>query len=870
MKHNIWKFVFVLLLVAAAGSIGYAQGGASSSLSGTVVDQSGGVIPGAEVLVHNDATGAEATAITAANGTFSIPALSAGSYTATVSVPNFKQSVVKNIVLVVGVPTTITVKLEVGGSSETVTVLAGAEVVQSTTATVSTTLATSQIAQLPLATRNALDFLVFLPGANTTGSARNTTFMGLPNSTINITVDGVNTQDQNYKGQSGGDGFYTMITARPDSIQEVSVSTAAAGADSAGAGAVQIKFVTRSGNNDYNGSLYWYHRNPWLNSNYWFNNRDVAPRYYGDGPGRGENCTPQQLVSEWDNCKAPRTRVLLNQYGGRVGGPISIPKLFSGKDRAFFFLNLESFKMPNGEIRNNTIYDPAVEQGNYIYLYKQSGQPDQVKSKNLLTLAQANGFTSVMDPTVQKLLADIRNSTGTTGSLSSYPIVADPLYQSYRWVSKGMETRDYMTVRFDFNVTSRQKVEASFNGETRKRDPDYLNGRGWRYPGFPNYGLVDQNRGSAAFALRSTISPRLVNEARGGFTMGSTLFNPNVGSSAFSGEPNGLGDLGGYNWTPSGITGVSAVTSPSRRNGPVKTFEDTLTWTKGAHSMSFGVSFMHVGSWQWSRTLAPSIGFGLPSSYDPAYVMFDSTNGKINFPNSTASQQSSAASLYASLTARVTSISANAVIDENTDEYTYNGALVQRARQREMGLFAQDSWRMRPGLTLTFGLRWELSFPWTPLNNAYTWATPDEVWGSSGVNSLFQPGASGGISTVVNKFNPGDPAYNLDYKGFAPSLGFAWSPGAQGGVLEKILGERFVDGAARWIRDRVQPLRDVRLQLDLQLEPGRTDRGQPEPGSREPGEHSRRGDLAAAVPGEEPAGAAEFPDGPGVSIDALD
>ena len=279
MKHGLFKFVFAMLLLGTACCIGFAQGGATSSLNGTVVDQSGGIIPGADVLVKNEATGAEFKAVTAENGTFSIPSLSAGTYTATVTVPNFKQSVIEKIVLVVGVPTNIKVTLQVGGSNETVTVVAGAEVVQSTTATVSATLATTQIQQLPLSTRNALDFLVYLPGANTTGSARDTTFMGMPNSTISISVDGINTQDQNYKGSYGDDGFYTMITARMDSIQEVSVSTAATGADSAGAGAVQIKFVTRSGTNDYSGSLYEYHRNPWLNSNYWFYNRDVAPTY---------------------------------------------------------------------------------------------------------------------------------------------------------------------------------------------------------------------------------------------------------------------------------------------------------------------------------------------------------------------------------------------------------------------------------------------------------------------------------------------------------------------------------------------------------------------------------------------------------------
>ncbi|MGA2263248.1 MAG: carboxypeptidase regulatory-like domain-containing protein [Acidobacteriota bacterium] len=785
MKHFVRSLVFALLLIAATSSLGFAQAGQSSALTGTVVDQSGGVIPGAEVVVKNDNTGAEYKAVTAENGTFSIPALNAGTYTATVSVPNFKQSITKNIVLVVGVPSNVKIVLQVGGSTETVTVTAGAEVIQTSSATISTTLSTTQMAQLPLATRNALDFLVFLPGVNTTGSSRNATFMGMPNSTTHITVDGVPTQDQNYMGQYGTDGFYSFITPRPDSIQEVTVSTAASGADSTGAGAVQIRFVTRSGNNDYHGSLYDYERNTALNSNYWFTNRDSAPVYWGD-PGKGLKCTPQQLATEWDKCKAARSRFILHQAGGRIGGPISIPWLFSGKDRAFFFLNLETFQLPNSSIRTNTIYSPAMEQGIYSYVYKQTGQPDQVKTANLFTIAQAAGQTSTMDPTVQKLIADIRSSTATTGAIQSYPTQADPNYQNYIWQSKGLETRNYMTTRFDFNLTTRHRVELSWNGEVRTRNPDYLNSRGWRYPGFPSYGRVDQQRGSFSYALRSTISSRLVNEARGGILLGTVLFNPNASPGDFSGTSQGIGNLGGYSWTPSGITGIIAVTQPSRRNGPVKSVDDTLTWTKGSHSMSFGGSFMHVGSWEWWQTLAPSINFGLNSTYDPAYAAMVAT---ANYPNATTTQATTAGTLYASLTARVTSIGASAVINENTNKYTYNGPYTERGRQREMGIFAQDSWRMFPNFTLTYGLRWEVQFPWTPLNNGFSWASTAEAWGPSGINNLFKPGASGGKATLLYKFDPGTHAYNVDYKSFAPSVGFAWSPKTKGGILGKILGE---------------------------------------------------------------------------------
>jgi hypothetical protein len=784
MKHCLSIMATTLLLVAAMSLPVYGQG-AGSSLTGLVVDASGAVIPGADVVVKSDATGSEYKTVTAENGTFTVPALNAGTYTATVSMPRFKQSIIKDIVLVLGVPADVKIVLQVGGSTESVTVVAGAEVVQSTSATVSTTMSTTQVVNLPLMTRNSLDFLVFLPGANTTGSARDTTFMGIANSFVNITVDGINTQD-NYNRTS--DGFYTMITARPDSIQEVTLTTAAAGADSSGGGAIQVKFVTRSGDNAYHGSLYDYERNSGLNANYWFNNRDQAPVYYGSGPGRGKNCTPQQLATEWDNCKAPNTRIILHQAGGRIGGPITIPGIFHGKDKAFFFLNLEEFYMPTSSIRTNTVYTPATEQGIYTYLYKQSGQPDQVKTVDLFGVASAYGQTSTIDPTVKKILADVRNSLSKTGSLSSYPIVTDPLYQQYVWQYKGLEKRTYMTTRFDVNLTNRHRIEVSFNGETRLRDPDFLNSVGPRYPDFPNQGNTTQNRGMASFALRSTISPRIANEARGGFTMGTTLFDPNTPMTVANGS-GGIGDMGGYFWGYYGMTGISPVSQPSRRNAPVKSFEDTLSWSHGAHNLSFGGNFQHVGSWQWYQTIAPSMSFGLPSAYDPAYVMFDSTNGPKNFPNATSSQYATAApGLYAMLTARVTSISASALINENTNKYTFDGPINDRSSQNSMGLFIQDSWRMRPNFTFTYGARWEVDFPWAPQNNAYTWATPAMAWGPSGINSLFKPGATGGVPTVVNKYNPGDPAYNVDYKAIAPSVGFAWSPNVKG-LLGKLIGE---------------------------------------------------------------------------------
>src|SRR5262249_30330317 len=154
----------------------------------------------------------------------------------------------------------------------------------------------------------------------------------------------LNIQDNAIKN---GDGFYTNFYPRTDAVEEVTLSTATPGAESAGEGAIQIKMVTRQGTNQYHGSLYEYHRNPVLNTNYWFNNRDHRPAP-NDNPA---------------TCKARRGRLLLNQFGGRFGGPIVIPKLFDGHEKAFFFVNYEQFRLATQVSQTRNILPPLATQG---------------------------------------------------------------------------------------------------------------------------------------------------------------------------------------------------------------------------------------------------------------------------------------------------------------------------------------------------------------------------------------------------------------------------------------------------------------------------------------------------------------------------
>src|SRR6266513_1021441 len=259
MRNLLLKFFFVLVVLALVGLPVFGQATSSGSLTGTVTDPKGAVIAGATVTLVSNETKQEFTAQTNGEGTFNIPSLFAGVYTATVSQQGFKTAKVTEIKVAVGTPSSITVALEVGAASETVTIVGGGELLQTQSATVGTTLTGRQITDIPTASRNALDLVLALPGTGTVGRPRQSSVNGLLKGALNITLDGMNVQDNTLKSS---DGFFTYIQPRTDAIQEVTISTATPGAESSAEGAVQIKFITSAGGNEYHGSGYCYHRNP--------------------------------------------------------------------------------------------------------------------------------------------------------------------------------------------------------------------------------------------------------------------------------------------------------------------------------------------------------------------------------------------------------------------------------------------------------------------------------------------------------------------------------------------------------------------------------------------------------------------------------
>ncbi|HKQ74882.1 MAG TPA: carboxypeptidase-like regulatory domain-containing protein [Blastocatellia bacterium] len=755
MKRVLLHSVSALVLMAAASLLVYGQGSSTSSLSGAVTDQTGAVLAGANVVVKNNATSEEFRAATASNGTFSIPVLVTGTYTVTISAQGFKQAVVNEVKLDAGVAGSVRIEMEVGATNESVVVQGGGEVLQTQSANIATTLNVNQIASLPLISRNPINFIVLLPGVTTPTDNRNSIVNGLPEAAIDITLDGINIQDNFNKTT---DGLFARVAPSLDSVQEVTISTATPDAVGGGLGGVQVKFVTRQGTNEFHGSLYEYHRNPVLNSNYWFNNRDQAP--------------------DASTGKAPRPRVLFNQYGGRVGGPIWIPKLFDGRNKAFFFVNYEEFKQPTQVNRQRTILNPTTQQG--IFQYNSSTGVRQV---NLLTLAANNNQTSTVDPVIGKLFTDIRNATNGVGGITQ---LTDPNFQRFTYSPSGSTFNQRPTVRFDVNMTEKHHLELSWTYFRGRGGPDFLNNVEPAFPGFPNEGSQPADRYTGSLGVRSTLSPTLVNEARAGLSGGPSRFNPSATAGSFSGtvaNQNGFA-LNINNAIGNGLTNPYVVTAPSRRNPLFRTIGDTLTWTRGSHSLSFGGIYTEVKLTYNAGTLVPIINFGVNTN-DPANAMFVASN----FQGASATDITNARNIYAVLTGRVVAINANARLIEEDGQYKYLGNAFERSRQRELGIFAQDAWRIRPNLTLNYGLRWDAQGSFTPNNSSYTTVSLNDLWGVSGPGNLFKPGTLSGRTTQFTQFQKGEESYAADYKNFAPNFGFAWSPNFKGGWLKWLAGE---------------------------------------------------------------------------------
>lgn len=724
-----------LLILGSFSGLGSAQVTTTGRISGIVMDQQGAVIRNADVTVRNNDTGAEYTSKSGEEGTFFISALPVSTYTVTVTAQGFKQTKVTDVKIDVGKSATVEVRLEVGAASESVTVTGGAEVLQRDTTNIGSIISGRQITELPFTSRDALDLVLTLPGTTTPGRPRSSSINGLPKGALFISLDGINAQD-NFLRTS--DAFFTYIRPRIDAIEQVEVSTSTPGAEAAAGGAVHIRFVTKGGSNEYHGGAYWYNRQKGFNANYYYNNLTGTER-------------------------AP---IRLDQWGIKAGGPIT-PWL---KDRAWFFINYEEFRLPEATVRTRVILTPDAQAG----IFRYPGGP--ASGVNLLALAASKGFTGTFDPTIAKILADIRSST-SAGVLKPQ---TDLNQQNFIFTNTGGQLRRFPTFRFDFNVTSKHHVEAIYNFQDFASKVDFLNGVD---PAFPApvpqiLGSQASNRFSLSTALRSQLTSTIVNEARFGLTGGTVVFFPEVGPASFA-PFGGVAPI-----FPGALSNPESLDSNQRRNSPVQQFNDNLSWTRGNHNFNFGAAYNKATSFFQSSggPLIPEVSFDVVTT-DPATSIFTTAN----FPGADATTIANARGIYALLTGRVSQAAFAAKLDETTKKYSLDGSAVERNSVHGYGFYFQDYYKFRPNLSINYGMRWEAAL--SPRHNNAVYVRPTGVFGISGEGNLFKPGVTPGAATTYVLVDKNTKAFEDDRNNWAPSLGIAWSPNFKSGLLKRMFGE---------------------------------------------------------------------------------
>ncbi len=696
-------------------------------IEGTVRDATEAVVPNASVIVTNAQTGTERNVTTSDEGVFAIPEVPPGIYNVRVEANSFKTVNIPNVVVEVGTPASLNVELQPGEVSEVVTIDASAaqEVVNTTNAEIGDVVERRRVLDLPLDGRNPLDLIGLQAGADgETGRVNGNRARGL-----NITVNGINASDNFNKSEDTVINNPT-IPVSVESVREFRVTTGLATAEF-GRGSAQVNVISQSGTNRFSGSLFEFHRNTALNANNFFNNRDGVER----------------------------ERLIRNQFGGRIGGPILIPKLYNGRDRTFFFFSYEGTRLAASETVNRLVYTEQARAGIFRYLNGLVTTPANVASNrsairtapNLLTLRP--GY-STADPTIAALLArtPLPNNFDNGDGLNT---------GGFRFNARRSAPKDIYSFRLDHRFSDKYSFELNYAYGNDFQLGDVVNSRLQLFPGEFGTDRLLRGRGLSA-ALLAALSPTLVNEFRFGFQNASTDFiNPSFGA------------------TPALVT-LNTVASPfydnanNGRQTPVYQFIDNLTYTRGGHLIKtgFDIRLLRGRRYNFAGTI-PTVDLSITDN-NPGLAI-SNFPGIVNSTSGSAASVNFANNLLNNLTGAIRRVS-QSFNAADRDTGFVSGAPVRREyRTEEFDFYVQDTWKVRPNLTLNLGLRYEYSTVPREVNNLIVLPVGG-VFGPTAPENLFVPGGTLQPRTM-NDLVPEDfQFFKDDRNNFAPVISFAYLP----------------------------------------------------------------------------------------------
>ena len=731
---------------------------ATTSIRGTIADTKGAVVPGATVTISDPATGFTRTGKTDGEGVYQLVQVPPATYILTVNAAGFATVKRDKVVLEVNLPATLNITMDVKGETVTLEVTGESVPVNTTDATLGNTFNSNQVLNLPFEGRNPAEILSLQPGVAYIGSTttfeqadangnprdmndtRNGAVNGGRSDQANITLDGVDDNDQ-----LGRHSFQGAVRSTLDSVEEFRVTTAGQNADQGRSSGGQVSLVTKSGTNNFHGSLYEYNRSSLGQANDWFNKQTQLANGLPNKPGH----------------------LVRNTFGGAIGGPIV-------KDRFFFFGTYEGQRTNESAQVTRNVPGLTLRAGSISY-------------------PNINGGTTTLDS------AQITSMDPNCAGLGTCPLGPGPnpaVLQAFNQYptpnSSGCTNFDGFNIScFSFSAPNPQRLNTTiakldYNIDQAGKHRVFVRGNyqqdslssAPQFPGEPPALTTSNNSRALAAGYTATLSNTLINSFRYGFTRQATA-------------------QAGLQTTPSVrfrfIDDLNPFTSTRANHLPVNNWIDDVTWTRGKHTFTFGGNIRLINNVRTSNATsfndalinplflaqAPA---GSGGSLDPAAFGFAAVD-----PNQTQPYDNGVIDMVGILS----QVTANYNFTKTGDALAAGEPVPRHFRSWEYEAYAQDSWRATPNLTLTAGLRYTFLEP--PYETTGTQAAPN-ISMNGYVNQRGQEMLLGQSSEPLIAFdlsgqaNGGKPYWPYDHKDFAPRVAFAYSPHADSGFLHTLFG----------------------------------------------------------------------------------
>jgi len=540
----LWSKILLMVVFLFACSNGWTQ--TTGTLLGEVSDQNGAIVPSATVRAQNTDTGFTTSTTPSSEGTYLIPLLPIGHYTISVEASGFKTFVRSGVLVPVAQSIRVDVKLEVGQVAQTVTVAGNAVNIDTTDATLGTTVDTAHLESLPLNGRNAIGLLETLPGV---AQASAPTYVTWARSGPSYSISGSRTDFGNMMldGTTLTDAISNTSQNLPtvDALEEFRVLTDSYGADYGRAGGSIIVAVTKSGGNEFHGALWEYLRNDAF---------DAANAFTPAGTRKPE--------------------LRQNQFGGDLGGPVLLPK-YNGKNRTFFFVAYEGLRIHQQDLTVAYPLTAAQRSGDFSALL-----PSQVITDPNTGL-----------PFPGNVIPGNRIDAVATNVMNLYVPLPNQPDDSLRLTQSAPSSSNQVIFKIDQMLGDRDRVWfRSFRNNANSPSPAAI--PFWLNPGHGNFQ-------GYALSETHTFSPNLINEAEASYSRPEGVTGTEMnGKSALDLGINTNG-FTPYPQTPQmSVSGAFSLGTDWYVDEPsyFRQFDDTLSWNHGRHDIRAGFMFNYEGN----------------------------------------------------------------------------------------------------------------------------------------------------------------------------------------------------------------------------------------------------------------------------------